>query len=812
MELQKYSIQTAATAKTKKWKRETLTWNEIVDRLRTPIITPERYCDFMRMDKETQGAIKDRGAFVGGEFSGSARTKASLLFRSILSLDVDFGKSDFADTFAAATDFGFVIHGTHKHSASSPRYRVVAPLSRTVDADEYEAVARKIAELTDITIYDKTTFQPERCMFYPTISSDVEYYFHETFGNPVDVDAYLAMYTDWRDVSQWANHPDEIKIEVGSRSKTKEQATLKNNIIGEFCRAYTISAVISKYLSDVYSETDQDDRFTYVGGSTSKGLIVVQNGEEAVSYHGSDPISGTGHSYNAYDLVRIHKFGHLDKGNDTKASRAAMDNLVKEDELVKAARNEATKERRAKLTGISNSSIDMLGDMTEMEQELATTLMGQEYTLNDVTRDKDGNCEPSGLNGKIIMLCDPLLAGLIARNKFTGLDEYTRKPYWNIENNIFGEEGRAELRLYMETVHRYYQPRKFEDALSSVINMNSFHPVVDYLRSLKWDGISRIDTLLIDYLGAEDNIYIREAIRIMLLAAVNRVTSPGCKFDNSLVLVGDQGCGKSTFLRRLGKNWFNDSLDKLDGKDAMESLTGSWIIELAELSAASKSTVEATKQFISKSEDRFRAAYRRDSVTRLRQCVFFGTTNVREFLKDKTGNRRFMPVEVRRINRTDEIFTDDFEYIVDQVWAEAYYLSKDRPSLLLSPEAEAIANRMREGHEEKSEYTEAIRDYIDLVLPPDWYELSEVDRALFAQRNVDFEGEGGFRRKWVTVLEVGTECLGLQIREITGRVQQEIRDVLLQQRDFTDKNLTSTFVTIGGRRKAIRGFWRKKDL
>ena len=168
--------------------------------------------------------------------------------------------------------------------------------------------------------------------------------------------------------------------------------------------------------------------------------------------------------------------------------------------------------------------------------------------------------------------------------------------------------------------------------MTEVISRNRFHPVRDYLKGLTWDGTPRAETLYIDYLGAEDSAYTRMVTKQHLKAAVARVMQPGVKFDPCLVLSGPQGIGKPTILAKLGRQWFNDSIVSLQGKDPMEQLQGSWIIELSEMQATNKSENDQIKAFISRQVDKFRAPYGRRTEEFPRQCVFAATTNDYVFL------------------------------------------------------------------------------------------------------------------------------------------------------------------------------------
>ena len=216
--------------------------------------------------------------------------------------------------------------------------------------------------------------------------------------------------------------------------------------------------------------------------------------------------------------------------------------------------------------------------------------------------------------------------------------------------------------------------------------------------------------------GPDDNIYSREAIRKMLVGSIARVMNPGVKFDLVLMLVGPQGSGKSTFIKKLGKSWFSDTFLTVQGKEALEQIQGAWLIEIAELSGLRKAEVESVKHFISKSEDSFRPAYARTSEIYPRQCVFFGTTNDSEFLRDPTGNRRFMPVDVVPNNAKKDVFME-LDDEIDQIWAEAVVLYKSKEKLYLSHEAEKIAKSEQSSHSESDERKGIIEAYLERQLP-----------------------------------------------------------------------------------------------
>ncbi|WAX17705.1 hypothetical protein PM682P3_00041 [Parabacteroides phage PM682P3] len=805
---EKFIISEAVSAVSKTWKPKAYTWDEFVAKLSVPINTGETYKEFMSKSKADQSKIKDRGAFVGGELSGGNRNAKNLLSRSVLALDIDFGNLQFPETFAKATDFACVIHGTHKHSEATPRYRVIAPLTREVNRDEYEALARKVAEVTDIELYDKTTFQYERCMFYPTVSSDVEYFFVEYLGEPLDVDHWLDMYEDWTDVTSWARHEDEAKA-VRTSVTEVEMPELKGGLIGEFCRAYTIEEGIETFLSDVYKPSeDAADRYTYLAGESSNGLQVFDH-NRAFSHQQSDKISD-GRAYNIYDLVRVHKFGHLDADGQTSKSSSAMANLINNDSVVLSQRSKERVEKSGIEEGFDGAVIT---DIDGFQKEILEKIKEREFTY-----DKAGNMRPDAGNLEKIFVDDPLLGMNIRTNRFTHAVEFSRLPTWRVginDNVIIGNNDMQQIRSYIERTYGICAPKKVEDAIGNAGNNNSYHPVKQYLTGLEWDGVKRADSLFIDFMNAPDEPYVREATRIMLLGAVNRVMRPGCKFDSALILVGEQGTGKSELLRRLSKGWFFDGLNDLGSIRSMESIQGVWIIELGELSALKNSSTEDSKNFITSTFDHFRGAYQEKTEDYPRQCVFFGSTNERAFLKDKTGNRRYLPIEVAPSEDKHKIFDDGFfPAYIDQIWAEimvGYYKGE---STLLSEASEKRAEELRSGHEDQNMYAEDVMNYIEMEVPTTWYEMDTSEHAIYFNgypaSTADYTEF--MQREYVTVREVDDECYKAVSGEYSNaKRKKEITDILQQTPGWTDKgtSLKPQEKTIRGRRVNLRGaFWR----
>lgn len=740
----------------KNWKNREIAWSALVDELSETKRTHESYNEYMASKPARQDEIKDVGGFVGGYLAGGKRGKDTVLHRQLLTLDLDHAVAGVWDDYLVMYDNAAAIYSTHKHCNAKPRLRLCLPLSREVSPDEYQAIGRRIAGNLGIEQFDNTGFQPSRLMYWPSTASDGDYFFAYQDGPWLDVDAVLGSYHDWRDSSEWPISERYNSI-VQSAIKKQGDPTEKPGIIGAFCRTYPIEAAIATFLPDVYTLCDTDGRYTFVGGSTTGGLVVYDS-LFAYSHHGTDPASMK--LCNAFDLVRIHKFGLRDEDmrdgtptNKSPSYTAMMDFCTKDAKV----RTVLGAERLAEV-------YDEFKDFDDEETAESTSAATEAPSMDWIATldvDRKGNYYSTLDNIVIILENDPRLKGRVLLNMFEQRESVKGSLPWRkvtADSSYLTDRDVANLRHYLEKTYNISSAPKVEDALKVVLEKNQFHPIKDYLNGLKWDGKPRIETLLTEYLGVEDCEYVRAISRKVLAAAVSRIFNPGCKFDYVLTFVGRQGLKKSTLIDKLGGAWFSDSFTTVQGKEAYEQLQGSWLIEIAELAGMRKAEIETIKHFITKRKDRYRVAYGRRVEEFPRQCVFFATTNTVVFLRDTTGNRRWWPVLVYAQQPTKDVSSLTADE-VGQIWAEAVGLYRERELLYLTPELEAVASAMQEEHTETDERVGMVQKYLDTLLPENWEDLSVFERRAWLAGD-ELQPEGSIVRNAVCVPEIWCEILG----------------------------------------------------
>ena len=329
----------------------------------------------------------------------------------------------------------------------------------------------------------------------------------------------------------------------------------------------------------------------------------------------------------------------------------------------------------------------------------------------DMARTSDNKLKPKNTmkNCELILCYDPKIVDCLRQNVFAHKWEVIKPLPWENKKMLFQirewtDADDNELVSYMEQFQLTHCKQVILDSLSNVFNRNQYHPVKEYFESLKWDGVKRLGSFLQDVLQIDDNVYTREVFPLFMVAGVSRIYEPGCKYDYVLIIKGNQGIGKSTLFRILARkpDWHLEDLRSI-GKVGIEQIQGKLISEISELSAMKKTQIEDFKSFITITRDNVRLSYAKYAVNLPRQGIFAGTTNEATYLKDKTGNRRFMPIESPRPANS----CIDFKYIesvADQLWAEAMELYKEGYHLDLSDEAKAIANEYRESVMEHSCY------------------------------------------------------------------------------------------------------------
>ena len=298
---------------------------------------------------------------------------------------------------------------------------------------------------------------------------------------------------------------------------------------------------------------------------------------------------------------------------------------------------------------------------------------------------------------------DPTFSGKISRNLLTETDDMIGDFPWRRNTTRFDDQDLPHVLLHFEQYYGIRSEKCVENAFRVVASKHSFHPIQDHLKRLQWDGTQRIRYALHHFLGAETNDYNEECLKVFMLGAVKRIFEPGSKFDLMLVLTGGQGAGKSTFLRFLAirDEWFSDDLKRLDDEKIFQRLSGHWILEMSEMVAtANAKSIEDIKSFLSRSKDTYKFPYDRYAADHLRQCVFAGTTNRMDFLPmDRSGNRRFLPVQVHPEQAETHILTDEAasRAYIEQMWAEIMMIYESGEySIHLSREMEERLAREQE--------------------------------------------------------------------------------------------------------------------
>lgn len=717
----------------KRWKNNEISWDDFCRRVSTTQTTTETVEEYRKMTKPQQDAVKDVGGFVGGHLRGGRRKTGTVLCRSMLTLDMDHGTPDILDELSLFNSHEMCVYSTHKHTPEAPRLRLIFPLKRDVSEEEYPALARKVAQEIGMDLFDDTTYQPHRLMYWPSTSRNGEYVYQVMDGDILDPDAYLGMYDDWRDVSTWPVSSRESEA-VKKAAKQQADPLAKTGAVGAFCRTYPIREAIEKFLSDVYAPSAMEGRYDYIPADSSAGVIIIDE-KFSYSFHATDPACGQ--LLNAFDAVRVHKF----PDDDPKKSYNAMAEFAVADERVKLRIFE--EKRQAAAEDFDEADPDAWKKQLQYEKKS----MELKNNLHNLM---------------LILENDENLKGIVFNQLADGMEIRGNVP-WPHPAKFWRDADDAQLICYVDAAYGTFSARNYDIAVTKAVDDRSYHPIREFFETLPdWDGVERADTLLIDYLGAEDTPYVRAVTRKELCAAYCRVYHPGIKFDSMIVLNGDQGIGKSTLIAKLGGEWYSDSLNLSDMNDktAAEKLQGYWIMEIGELAGMRKADLDKVKAFISRQDDKYRASFGRRVTPHPRQCVFFGTTNSQNgYLRDITGNRRYWNVKVPGNGRYKPWDMD--EDTVKQVWAEVMVYAKAGEKLYLPPELEDYAKEEQRAAMERDDREGLVQEYLDMLLPGNWDSMDVYKRRDYVRDADDpMRPDGSIRRMEVSNMEIWCECFG----------------------------------------------------
>ncbi len=674
----------------------------------------------------------------------------------------------------------YVVYSTRSHERAAPRLRLVFPTDRDMQADEYEPVARKLAARIGMEFCDPTTFEAERLMYRPSVCSGAEYVYEFRDGPFLSVEGMLATYSDWRDMAEWPEAPGE-PARISGNLRRQQDPEAKPGIVGMFCRVYDVPKAMGQFLPGVYEPCGPDGRrYTFTGGSTTGGAVLYDSGKFLYSHHATDPAGGR--LCNAFDLVRLHRYGDLDDGAkpDTPAgnlpSYKAMAGLARQDGAVRL-----------------ETARSVFPDAGPEDTDF----------LSKLEFGKDNRLKKNTKNIRLVLENTPALAGKFCYDTFSGR-VYTQGGLpWNPETpkRELTDADMAGLRVYLEDTYELTGGQKIQDVFDTFMQETARHAVREYLEGLQWDGTKRLDTVLTDYLGAEDSEYTRKVSRKLFCAAVARVMVPGVKYDYLTVLIGRQGAGKSTFCRVMGVDWFSDSLKVVDmrSKTGAEKLMGVWVAEIQELDGFSKVDSETVKSFLASQEDNFRPAYGRQTVHQKQQSVMIGTANKRDFLIDETGNRRFLPVDIGIQEPKSSVFTD-LKPVIGQIWAEAVLRWRLGESIYPDAEMEKQAAMQQEDHMQEDPREGMVEEFLRIPIPPNWYSKDLEQRRIYIRDGHKTYQGGTVERRKVCAAEVWAECFGKSLGEMTKRDTREINAILARLLKEWKRELLRFWVCYGVQR------------
>lgn len=666
-------IATAKRRDSKKWGQTTTDWPEILSWMESP------------------ADHKECGNYVLGSLRDGLRSNATMITRSALSLDADSPGAGFLEGLEALGVL-LVYHTTYNSAPDALRYRVIVALDRDVTPDEYVHVTQRVMQKVGMGHWDKGSSEPARYMFRPSAQELQWFTWAELGVVPLVADAWLDDFVD-----------DLSEMPVPSARNKRDPFEIEGTI-GAFNRVYEdINELIVRY--DLpYVPTG--DRWQLEGSRSIAGMSTVGPGL-VYSHHTTDPAYGQ--TCSAFDLVRLHRFGGLDLECEEKTpvnrrpSHTAMLELASKDTKV---------------------VMDLVGS------DFADDLQVDSWKLKLRLNPKSGQMRDVIDNWDLVRDNDPVFTAFYFNEFSMAVEIDADMPWRPISRGgpVFSSTDRAALCHYIEREYRLRPARSFVDEVVATTAQKRYvNPVRDYLESLSWDGEKRVEDCLP---GVTPTPYTKMVARKSMVAAVARALDPGCKWDHTLVLAGDEGLGKSYWVDKMSRG-HSASLGRIGDKDTLLVMQRSWIMLADEGYSLRKADTDMLKEFLTRTEDVFRLPYERESMAHKRHCVIWSSTNDDVFLRRQEGNRRFLIVNCEK--RVDfNALTDDY---IDQVWAEAVALYKAGELLFLNDDESQASAKVREDFTEEDALGGVISHYLETLVPEDWKQMTPLARLMWLQSN-----------------------------------------------------------------------------
>lgn len=719
------------------------------------IRTQETVFEYKRGDRDFQLKCKDKGGFIAGESRYNRRDNISMLSRNMITLDLDYCPANIFEIIQQKHDngelnFKFFVYTTHSHTPEKPRLRLIIPLATPVPLEQYEPIARAAANIVGLEYFDATTFQVNRIMYFPSVSIDGEYRC-EQFGsenceflNPSEM---LDKYMNYLDIAEFQkpHYIEGLKINRIEEGKIKDSTKTKFRIVNAFNTAFTIEEAIDRFLSEEYKKGRLHGRYTYVNGESKDGLVILSP-QYAYSHHATDPAQGR--LLHAFDIVRIHKFGKKDDDKseqyteekyNTSQSFLSMTDFIR-DNLPEVMRFMPEIQKLSK-------SIEEFREGKIINEPNSPEAGDWRLNLDYIGSEKDRHPKSNARNLKMIFENDEYFKDLFYYDGLKDAICFDRPPHWNLDKErgeMLTDDDDSEIRTYLNATYEIAGKDLIYDAVVHQSNKKRRHPIKAFFANLSdWDKKPRIETIFCDLFDITPNAYYKEASKSWWCGLVQRVLRAGSKYDLCVVFSGEQGIGKSQLGKSIATLKWNGDMPQIDSqpnfysddelpfekKDAYEQLGGIMIYELPEFEKYyKKSDTSTIKSFLSKTSDKYRKSYGRRVGEYRRQCVFFATTNDKQPLRDRTGNRRFLPFYSNLPAFTSRVYDKKYwtQDIRDQCLAEAlyYYNGGYNPMTKFSDEAQRIWNNLNEQATIDNDSLPIVEKYINTRFPTNYFRFA----------------------------------------------------------------------------------------